>query len=188
MNTTFRASAMLVLCLLSGQSLDAQVRTLGREPSLKTLAPIATATLAALGGNAVLGKIVVRASAHSVHVSDSGGLIGGGGQLVMTAPYSPAGYPGSMLHILSDSPPPAGAYAVSVAFTHAKAGDTVRITDQNTGVALATCTLVQKPNYDDTQTCDGGFQLSGAKIQILVEATVGAQVFPTQVTVSQLQG
>jgi hypothetical protein len=186
MKVAFRTSALLITGLLWSQPLFAQIRTLDRELSTKTLAPIATSTLSALGGSAILANVVIRANVDNVHVY-SNGVIGGPGELVMTSPKRTTGEPASRLVVQSEGPMPAGPYSVSIAFTHAKGGDAVQITDINTGAVLTTCTLTQLPNYNDTQACTAGVQLSGAKLQILAVPTVGYQLYPTQITVSQLR-
>jgi len=180
---------VLSMALASSQTLEAQVRTTTlRDPVLttKTLTPIATVSLPAMGGTGVISNVVVRASADQVKVF-SGSLIGSVGEMALSAPIPGAGIPGSRLTILSDGALPAGSYTVSVGFTHVRPGDELRFVDGNTGAALTTCSLVQQSNYNNVQTCTAALQLSGSRLNVLVDPTKGVQVWPTQITVSQLR-
>ncbi len=188
MSTLLRWTTPLIVGLVAAPCLTAQIRAPVKSPTLttRTLTPIATTSLEAVGGSGLLGNVVIRTWAEQVKVM-SGSVIGTTGFLEMSSPVPGAGIPGSRLLIRSEAPVPTGIYAVTIGFNRARGGDVIQVSDGNNGQVIGSCTLTQQPNYNDVQPCVVSLTVLSGSLFVSASPTVGVQLHPTSITVSRMR-
>jgi hypothetical protein len=175
------ATAVLGLVFAAGQAYS-ELPTKGGLTILQPRTPpppSGPSTTINLRSLALGGQI---ATTPPVNVSVLGSNIGLGGYVTLTR--------GSSLtaNITGDTTTtaPAGRYRVRFNFINVAGPSTINLTTQ-TGASIGTCSLAQKPGYNELQVCDAFFTGTGAPFVVNANVDQPLATQGRQITISSVQ-